>query len=166
MANWCSVIIDITCKDIAGQQAVYTDLKTTIDSESDAPELLGAWFITGNRYTVFMEGEVKWSLDEEDVKSFIRRITKVADIASVDIDYEEIGYQLYGRYAYSDGVLKHLFVDPDKFPGDEDASLYSKLDDMLTNDPVEVIINIDADKESEDDIKAWREARKALKGVM
>ena len=131
MANNCVVGISVTTfNDACGGKLhdILTAAKMIADKKQE-----GIFIGCPNRYlfdgqffrdrdTVEIFGWVKWGFSDDEVKTFLARLTVQAGVKELRIDYDEPGCLLYGEYHYADGKLTKRYLPETNYPEDDGVS--------------------------------------------
>ena len=138
MANWC----DWDCTIVTVEpEKLFQQIQAKI---AEARQRNTALFIGSDRYLfdscveitgdeITLTGNAKWCFCPDEMEKFVLFLRRLNDtIQSVEVQYEETGCGLFGRYCYEDGGIVHTFIDsdlPEWHDGDE--SYYDKLVETL-----------------------------------
>ena len=144
MANWC----DIGCTiQTAEPEKLYQIIQRKI---TEAKNNGTGLFIGSDRYLfdsvveiagneITLTGNTRWCFCPDEMEKFILFLLGIDDhIKTVELQYEETGCGLFGRYCYTKGIIVHTFIGSD-LPewNDGDESYYDKLVETLEESGIE-----------------------------
>ncbi len=144
MANYC----DFDCRIISDNSQELEKRLLELIHEAEAKHI--GLFI-GERYLfdaylevedekITLRGYTKWNFDSNDMTKFVHFINSFnIEFSSVEVEYEESGCQLFGRYSYEDYVITHNFIGDVGYPiSTEDCDIeYEQLCDALEEHGIE-----------------------------
>ena len=144
MANWCELEITIWTTN---PENLTRQLQQKL---TEAKERNHGLFIGSDRYlfdgqvdfngrSVMVFGDVKWCFSKDEMEKFVEFIRQLdSTLQTIDVEYLEVGCELFGRYHYENSWLVHTFIDDD-FPEwqEDDDEFYEKLATALEKSGVE-----------------------------
>lgn len=87
-------------------------------------------------------GEINWSMNHEDAKMFVKLLASEYDAESLDIDYWEPGFALYGRYEWDGKELVDKQGDGDLWDDESDDDWDAKWELVMANPTVVKVADI------------------------
>lgn len=147
MANNCFIDLYITTRTKWEADKIADILAKNIQEANKRNE--GAFIGSNTRYifdaevfnhssvTVKVEGWVKWSISNTEIKDIIDWIKTFVSVTKINMRYEETGMYLYGEYIYNNTGRKgkqlcDKYVEEKDFPPDfNDENYYEDLEQIF-----------------------------------
>jgi hypothetical protein len=156
MANNCYIDLYITTRTKWEAEKIGDILAKNIQEANKKNE--GAFIGSNTRYifdagvinhtpvTVKVEGWVKWSISNTEIKDIIDWINAFVSVTKINMRYEETGMYLYGEYIYNKTGRKgkqlcDKYVEEKDFPTDfNDENYYEDLEQIFQKKAVKKYI--------------------------
>jgi hypothetical protein len=177
MANCCFVGATVSYRKKEDADKAFEHFQQVLEDHDGRhiPITDAKWFLDVDlRYdeecnALTFNGWVKWALEQYQAYRFLEMLQKFGEVVELDIDYEELAMDIYGRYHYDAGsdTLTDQFVPERHAPNypefktpDEEDEFYSSdahhnlWEDALQRDGVTVVIDEKTCLEQERERKA------------
>lgn len=156
MANNCFIDLYITTRTKWEADKIADILAKNIQEANKRNE--GAFIGSNTRYifdaevfnhssvTVKVEGWVKWSISNTEIKDIIDWLKEYVSVVKLSMRYEELGQLMYGEYVYRSNAptgkkLYDKYVDEKDFPDDNgEDTFYEDLEQIFQKKAVKKYI--------------------------
>lgn len=123
MANLCFISTDIICSSPADKIKILAGIASNTDKDksinfSNTNVIMDSYINDTGNSTLYIGGAVKWVLQVEEMKDFIRLIQSFGKVKSVKTSYEEVSSSIFGNYTYAakGQTLVDHYIPIKKFP--------------------------------------------------